>query len=426
MRLYKPTLQFASRMMMSAGLCISLGLFASAQASVTAQASAQTSATSSPAVNDHAGVISQTFAPQRDGLLKSRLDYLAYDFILQKTVVHFGPSARNREKRPDPYLGTRIVTGHKTAYRTEGSRFRFYNVTPEIRSEIGLYRKDLEAVGNRIDLTRLARDEQLAFWLNLHNVTMVEHISKHYPVKRPSKIKIDGVPLNEAKILNIREQALSLRDIREKIVYTHWRNPNVIYGFFHGDIGSPALETLAYTRDNVWGLLKGSGEEFANSLRGFNRYAGARRVSHHYFDAAPYYFPDLERDLTPHLLGLARADVGEDILKGGPYERDQYDAVVADLVGGSRPRTPTKNVTVGGVSTDLILLQGGSIESQRLLEEVQEKIQKVRRRGWIATGTVTIEDIETESEVYDPNVDPESATYVPPKAEPPVAREGEP
>jgi len=136
-----------------------------------------------------------------------------------------------------------------------------------------------------IDLVRMNRSEQLAFWFNLHNIVMIDQIVQNYPVKRPSSIKVDGVKLDDAKIVNIKGQALSLRDIRERIVYPNWKNPNVIYGFFRGDIGSPALQDFAFTSQNVGATLATIGNEFVNALRGFNEGSKTRNVSRVYDEA---------------------------------------------------------------------------------------------------------------------------------------------
>ena len=125
----------------------------------------------------------------------------------------------------------------------------FSYLDSQYKSGVSEYRKDLQDVGSNIDLTRFSRDEQLAYWLNLHNVAVIEQIALNYPVKTPRKIKIDingnKVDLHDAKFITVKGVSLSLRDIREKIVYPNWDNPDVIYGFFHGDIGSPSVQELS-------------------------------------------------------------------------------------------------------------------------------------------------------------------------------------
>jgi len=206
----------------------------------------------------------------------------------------------------------------------------FSLLNDEYKQALRDYRLDLEAVGNQIDIVRMNRNEQLAYWLNLHNIVMIDQIVQNYPTKRPSRIKVDGVAVDKAKLITIKGQALSLKDIRERIVYPNWKNPNVIYGFFRGDIGSPALLDYAFTAQNVGASLASAGKEFVNALRGFNEGSKTRNVSKIYDEAKGFYFPNFETDLERHLLLHARAEVQEEIRTNKPMKIDRYDDVVAD------------------------------------------------------------------------------------------------
>lgn len=345
-----------------------------------------------------------TFIPQAQ-TSKTRLDYGVLNDALYYSVLPLGPSTRRRMGRVEPQTGTRSLTGHRSPYRLEGSRISFSLLSDDYKGALSDYQKDLERIGNEIDLTRMSRNEQLAYWFNLHNVTMIAKIVEEYPVRRPSKIKVNGVPIDEAKILNVKGVPLSLKDIRERIVYPNWKNPNVIYGFFRGDIGSPAILDSAFTGQNLTSGLKTSATEFVNSLRGVHEISNARKVSRVYQEAAPYYFPNFEADLERHLLVYAREDVRPEIIVAKPMSIDKYDDVVADLVGGSRPSIARANVTDAEGNPLPI-----SYELAQLMREFEQKRTVLKRRGLIQSGgTVIIEDIDTSSQVYDPNIDPESS-----------------
>lgn len=334
--------------------------------------------------------IYSAFTP-KPGNRRVRLDYEVLDAALDGTVIWLGPSTRRHMSRPNATLGTRFVSGHVTPYRLEGSRVSFSFFSEEFQEELTAYREDLERIGSEIDLTTMPKNEQLAYWFNLHNVALIEQISKQYPSKYPNRLKVDDVPLDDAKILIIQNVPLSLRDIREKIVFPNWNKAEVVYGFFRGDIGSPALQNYAYTGDNVDETLKIQAEEFVNSLRGFNLTSRNREVSKLYEEVKPYYFANWEQDITRHLLKHAREDVAEDIRKVRPYKIDKYDTVVADLVGGSRPRIARARVE-SGTSGNTPL----PAEVVQLLRELETKTQVLRKRKLIGRrGVVTIEDIDT-------------------------------
>lgn len=335
----------------------------------------------------------RVFAPKAQ-TSNSTIDYEIWDAALRNIVLRLGQSIRVRATRPNPTVGTRMVKGHKSGYRLEGSRVTFSFLDDAYREGLTAYRKDLERVANQVDISNLARKEQLAFWLNLHNVTLIEQIALNYPVRQPEKLLVGAnkQPLNEAKLLNIRGVGLSLRDIRENIVYPNWSNPDVMYGFFRGNIGGPALQNYAFTSNNVDMILKLQANEFVNSLRGFHESRSALKVSTLYGEVRPYYFTDWPNGLKSHLRKHASPEVLKELAKDKPLEFDRYDAVVADLLAGDRPSTANLNVRINGRSQSVRV----SPEIGRLLRELDQKTRTMRARGMIAKrGTVTIDDIPT-------------------------------
>ncbi len=335
----------------------------------------------------------QKFAPKPQTNFAT-IDYEVWDLALENIVLRLGNSIRVRARKPDPVVGTRIVKGHKTAYRLEGSRVTFSYLNDEYREGLTAYRKDLEQLANDVDISRLSRNEQLAFWFNLHNATLIEQVAINYPVRRPEKLLVGAAkqPLNEAKLLNIRGVSSSLRDIRENIVFPNWSDPDVIYGFFRGNIGGPALQNYAFTGYNVNFILDVQANEFINSLRGVNATQRATRVSTLYEEARPYYFTNWPVDLKAHLKKFANPDVLEIIQRDKPVEFDRYDPIVADLLGGDTPSLASLTLLVNSQTAKSSV----SPEVARLLRELDSKTTIMRKRGMLSNkGTVTIEDIET-------------------------------
>ena len=336
-------------------------------------------------------------------------DYKVWDEALEDMVLDLGPSLRRRASRPQAQVGTRVVRGHTSPLRMEGSRFTFAYVDDDFEEGLSEYRKDLEELGTRHDIATFPRDEQLAYWLNLHNVALIEKIAAEYPVRRPSQIKVevDGQErvLDEAKFITVKGVPLSLKDIRTRIVYPNWNDrPEVIYGFFRGDIGGPRLAETAFTGNAVTYMTSDNAEEFINSLRGFDLASKARRVSRIYEEAAPFYFPDLERDLLAHMRKWARAEVVADLNTPRPVEYLDYDIDIADLAGG----TGRGSSGLQTRSTNTRSTPGVSYEVARTLRETGEKYKILLREGLIgtATGEVIIEDIETEDLTPDPRYAP--------------------
>lgn len=264
-----------------------------------------------------------TFVPSQTPN-NDRIDYSIWDEAMKSIVISMGPSLRESAPRPDPSFGTRRQYGHVSRYRLEGTRVMFSFLDADVIASFTEYRKDLEATADKVDIQALSRNEQLAYWINLHNVAMVEQIANAWPVRQPREIKIDGVLLDDAKFITVEGVRLSLRDIREQIVYRHWKDPMVIYGFWRGEIGGPSLQKEAFNADNVSRLLERGAGDFVNSLRGTQELNDKLQVATLYAETAQFFFPDFERDLRAH---LAR------------YADEQTSALLAKTTGRCR-RSP--------------------------------------------------------------------------------------
>lgn len=326
-----------------------------------------------------------TFAPSKTPN-NDKIDYSIWDEAMKAIVISMGPSLREGAPRPDPSFGTRRQYGHVSRYRLEGTRVMFSFLDADVIASFTEYRKDLENTANIVDIQALSRNEQLAYWINLHNVAMVEQIANAWPVRQPREIKIDGVPLDEARFITVEGIKLSPRDIREKIVYRHWKDPAVIYGFWRGEIGGPSLQREAYNADNVARLLARNAQDFVNSLRGTQEQDGTLQVSELYREAAPFFFPDFEKDLRAHLAKYADDKTGALLAATSGADPVVSERDIADLEGGVREPT-YQNITSNGQSVSFRIPQ--SVAS--LLRERETKFQEIIRQG--RTGTVTFSNI---------------------------------
>ncbi len=335
--------------------------------------------------------------------MDKRIEYSHWDEALRFMVIPMGPSVREGAPRVDPRTGSRRIYGHQSRYRLEGNRVAFSFLKDKQRTAVSQYRADLERIGSEIDLTRLSRNEQLAFWLNLHNVAVIEALAGIYPISEPSDGKFgpNRASLDDAELVTIAGVALSPRDIRERIVYPNWRDPKVIYGFWRGEIGGPSIQRLAYNAQNLDALLALSAEEFVNSLRGVEKFGGKLRVSRIYEEAAPFYFEDFG-SLRTHLSKYARDDV-KTLISATPETRyNRYEGDLADLARGERDPS---YVPVGALDSFVDIgsglplnatsakLDGTKINPAiaRLMTERVNKLVKAQKRG-IRVGTVIYGD----------------------------------
>lgn len=321
------------------------------------------------------------------------IDYTYFDEALRWFVVPMGPSIRQGAPRVDQRLGTRRLYGHESRYRLEGNRVAFSYFTDDIRASLTEYREDLERVGTSLDITRLPRNEQLAFWLNLHNVAVIEALAYEYPMLQPAMRTFGSneAPLDDAKLVTVAGVEISPRDIRERIVYPNWKDPKVIYGFWRGEIGGPTLQRTAFSGDNVNQMLAFSAEEFVNSLRGAERTGKTLRVSRVYEEAEPFYFEN-DLALREHLLGFARDDTKKVIERTSRTVTNQYEQDLADLSRGERdPLLDNLLVTegFGPLARTNPVPSRPNFAIRRLMEERSEKLRRAILKG-IRTGTVIV------------------------------------
>ncbi|MEM6492940.1 MAG: DUF547 domain-containing protein [Pseudomonadota bacterium] len=382
----------------SAALAISAALLAGAPALAETAESAAVASSVRTSVSEPAPAV---FVPPRE-LVQFRpaadredhtIDYSYFDEALEWFVVPMGPSLREGAGRVEARTGTRTIYGHESRFRLEGNRVAFSYFTDDVRASLTEYREDLERVGGELDLTRLPRNEQLAFWLNLHNIAVIEALAYEYPLMQPSMRTFgrNEAALDDAKLVTVAGVELSPRDIRERIVYPNWSDPRVIYGFWRGEIGGPTLQRVAFSGDNVNQMLGFSAEEFVNSLRGVENTGKTLRVSRIYDEAAPFYFED-DAQLRAHLTSFARDDTKKVISKTSRTIINDYEEDLADLSRGERDPL-LQNVLV----TDRLdrLARINPVQSrpdpaiQRLMQERSEKLRRAWRLG-IRTGTVTI------------------------------------
>ncbi len=322
------------------------------------------------------------------------IGHTVWSSFLEKTVVVTGQSTRQYAKSRSMRTGTRLAFGHTSRLRLEGNKVYFSKFTDAHQAAIGNYRQQLVDIANKHDITSFPKDEQLAFWYNLHNAVLIETIAANYPLKKPSEfiLKDQNRLLHDAKLLNIKGQALSLRDIREKIVYRNWTDPKVIYGFTLGDIGSPSIQQEAFTSDNTDKLLTKSATEFTSSLRGYR----GGKVSQIYKDVQSFYFPSFEKDLMRHYNQHMRGDVKDELSEYGIEETARYEDDIMDLVGGSGEARQFSNMSMTGQRGNSVPahLQGTAVE---FTQEIRLKFVELKKMNLLEEGDVTIEDIPTES-----------------------------
>lgn len=265
------------------------------------------------------------------------IDHSDWDQFLRAMVLDVGPSSRRQEKRVRvKSTESKLQRGAVTPKSYEANRVLFHAFTPEHLAFLTSVRDELAAVPGHMPLEKFSKDEQLAYWLNLHNVAVTIEIANAYPVRKLKKIASGKKSVWHKKTMTVAGEPMSIKDIEDHVI-NGWDNPLVLYGFFMGAVGGPNMRDQAYTGADVWQALEANARDFVNSLRGFTLWMNQGRISDHYKLGARF-FPGEEEDIKAHMLAYAKKNTRRDIEKAKVLKLKNYDWDLAGLKKDDRWR----------------------------------------------------------------------------------------
>ena len=143
----------------------------------------------------------------------------------------------------------------------------FYRTQGQVLDYVTKYRQYLES----IPVSSLHPDEQLAFWLNLHNVAVIEMLSNDLKLTKKVK-KLRGVPGTPGKEwskkrVKVEKIYLSLEEIEQHIIFKQFKEPLALYGLIYGTKGSPTLGLEAFKGSKVKQQLADNAASFIDQKR---------------------------------------------------------------------------------------------------------------------------------------------------------------
>ena len=148
------------------------------------------------------------------------------------------------------------------------SRVDYGAVTAADRQELAGYVAALDAV----PVSRLNRDEQMAYWVNLYNALTVQVVLDHYPVKSIRDIDISPGLFSRGpwgkKLVAVEGEPLSLDDIEHHILRPIWRDPRVHYVVNRASLGCPDLPPRPLAARDLDHALDTAAITFVNHPRG--------------------------------------------------------------------------------------------------------------------------------------------------------------
>ncbi|MCF6196180.1 MAG: DUF547 domain-containing protein [Emcibacter sp.] len=169
---------------------------------------------------------------------KIAINYENWTSLLKATVVRARMSSRRYAKKPPSGVGARINFANPNPTRLEASRVLYSYLTEDDIEYVHNLRLAMEALPQAIDFLTLNKNEQLAYWLNLYNITVYEQVARRYPIRKlkglHNETRSSPSVWNE-KILKVNDISLSLNDIQYNIIILGILNfPKNILTFYRG------------------------------------------------------------------------------------------------------------------------------------------------------------------------------------------------
>jgi hypothetical protein len=333
------------------------------------------------------------------GSLRSTTEYQAYRDLLHKAVLQTGTPERFNYSSDVPQTGTRVKDVVRRS-SFDGSRFLYEAFVryPELLPELRQLRDSFVAIANSGRLVTLSDDEQLAYWLNLHNLLVIDMLAHRYPLKHLQALYQGEQAWLHQPLIMVAGSSLSLADIKfGKVLPLAKGRTEVIYGFYEGYISAPSIRSEPFDGRNLAKALQDNAVEFINTSRGsYPEYGTSFRVAT-FYQRHQAFFPFYPADLKPHLLKYLASAEHAVLAKVEQIDVDINDWRIADLYGTVRSGI---DMTQGaGLELDSRVVQSirNKVKSKLVLSDKQKyQLKMLQRRQRVADGNVEIIDLPAE------------------------------
>lgn len=356
---------------------------------------------------------SQTVPTFGEDHLPYHINYDDLTAVLQNVVLITGMSDRSRAPSVKGNIGTRFKTKRNVYTAYEGNRIWLEALEDERALEVlGMIRHGLETLPDNVPISQFSDAEQIAFWLNLHNVAFLEELVQHSQNGMKNLLYRGDDAMLDKKLVTVQGVPLSLNDIRFNIVGKRWGDsPLVIYGFFEGIIGGPNIRKEAFTGEKLHEQLSANAREFVNSNRGVYLKGGKTMHVSSFYERFESYFPNFQKDLRAHLLEyLVPGGIQAKVANSRRLDPDVDDWTVASVRGNTREYGGALQTNGAAMATAIVRGQGGEVASDssltvsgmadsvknfsRFTLEQQTLLMRLNKQRMARTGNVRIEELQ--------------------------------
>lgn len=322
----------------------------------------------------------------------------SYHDLLKKAVLVTGTPARHIYSTDTAAINSRVkAVIRRSSY--DGNRFLFeaFVKYPELLPALRQVRDDMLALSPQ-QLASRSTDEQLAYWLNLHNVLVIDHIAHLYPKKVLDDLYQGEQPWATQRLYRMGDETLSLTDIKfHKVLPLAAGRTDVIYGFYEGYISGPSIRSEPFTGKKLQAQLKENAVEFVNTSRGTYPEYNIRVRASGFYHRHQAFFPNFPYDLKSHLQQYVNVDDQDVLAKTDVVSTDIDDWRIADIFGTVRQSNSRSLDAEFVMDTTKRKGELNVINNPLRLDDKQLlQLKMLRKRQQVKEGKVDIVDLPAE------------------------------
>jgi hypothetical protein len=178
-------------------------------------------------------------------------------------------------------------------------------------------------------VSRLARPEQMAYWINLYNALTMQIVLDHYPTASIRDIDISPGLFSDgpwgARLVEVEGERLCLDDIEHRILRPFWRDPRIHYAVNCASLGCPNLQLSPFLAQVLDRQLDEAALAYVNHPRGVTISADGRLTVSSLYIWYQDDFGGSDRGVIHHLMAYAAPELAMRLQKLSRIDDDAYD-----------------------------------------------------------------------------------------------------
>ena len=179
---------------------------------------------------------------------------------------------------------------------------------------------------SNVPVSSLSRDDQLAYWLNTHNMLVMQVMADPNGRRDMRKARGTGVAPGELwtqKRIKVQGVDLSLHDIQKNIIIANFSDkPNAVFGLYQGTKGSPGFKADGFKAASLDADLADAGRaHLKKNLKVKGSTAQVPAVMHWYADDL---FGGDHDALRSHLASLSSEKQSKKLAKATAFEARKF------------------------------------------------------------------------------------------------------